>query len=164
MSASLEQLYQQVILDHSKARHGNQEFAADLASRRLSGTTMEDGVGSSHQINPTCGDEITVEVRFDPETGIEETRWDGRGCSISMASASVLTSLAEESDLESLARIQDAFRELMHSRGKLDADEELLGDAAAFQGVSRYPARIKCAMLAWTAFEDALRQARLTKD
>ncbi|WP_432396178.1 Fe-S cluster assembly sulfur transfer protein SufU [Pseudarthrobacter sp. L19] len=148
---SLDQLYQQIILEHAKERHGNgldtgAEFPAGAAS------------GQSHQLNPTCGDEITVRVSV-AGGKVSDLRWEGEGCSISMASASVLTDLAEELDTAELQRIIDSFREVLRSRGKVAADPEILGDAAAFEGVSRYAARVKCAMLAWVAAEDALGQA-----
>jgi nitrogen fixation NifU-like protein len=147
---SLDQLYQQIILEHSKARHGS-----GLAT---AGAPAGAGVGESHQLNPVCGDEITVRVSVDGGR-VSDLRWDGDGCSISMASASVLTDLAEGLDPEELHRIIDSFREVLRSRGKVPADPELLGDAAAFEGVSRYAARVKCAMLSWVAAEDALSQA-----
>ncbi len=151
--SDLEQLYQLVILDHAKQRHGNRPL--------IGGTGIEHAAafGSSHQINPTCGDEITVEAEIDPDTGALSVRWDGQGCSISMASASVLTEIAEDTGPAGFAAAESAFHALMHSRGQGEADEEVLGDAAAFQGVSRFPARIKCALLSWMALKDALAQA-----
>jgi nitrogen fixation NifU-like protein len=136
-------MYQQVILDHAREKHG---FGL-----------REDAAGSSHQINPTCGDEVTLHVHRAADGGVESISWEGQGCSISTASASVLADLAGGlSDVQAHERI-DAFRELMHSKGQLEGDEELLGDAVVLSGVSRYVARIKCAMLPWVAFEDALR-------
>jgi nitrogen fixation protein NifU and related proteins len=146
---SLDQLYQQIILDHSKARHGS-GLAAAAAPVGAS--------GQSHQLNPTCGDEITVRVSV-AGGKVSELRWDGDGCSISMASASVLTDLAEGMSTEELRIVIGNFRDVLRSRGKVPADPELLGDAAAFEGVSRYAARVKCAMLSWVAAEDALGQA-----
>ncbi|MHA7223721.1 Fe-S cluster assembly sulfur transfer protein SufU [Arthrobacter sp. RHLT1-20] len=147
---SLDQLYQQIILEHSKARHGS----------GLAGTAVPGGAssGQSHQLNPVCGDEITVRVSVAGGL-VSELRWDGDGCSISMASASVLTDLAEGLTAEELRTVIDSFREVLRSRGKVAADPEVLGDAAAFEGVARYAARVKCAMLSWVAAEDALGQA-----
>ena len=147
---SLDQLYQQIILDHSKARHGS-GLAATEAPAGAS-------TGQSHQLNPVCGDEVTL--RFAVEDGrIAQVSWDGAGCSISMASASVLTDLAEGMTVAELHEVIDSFREVLRSRGKVHADPELLGDAAAFEGVARYAARVKCAMISWVAAEDALNQA-----
>ena len=150
MSTQMQQLYQQVILDHSRSRIGNSA---------LLGAAAAGPHGSSHQINPTCGDEIELETELSGDGQIA-VRWTGDGCSISMASASVLSELAAESNVVRMLDIEAKFHELMHSRGTLEADEEILGDAAAFTGVSKFPARIKCALLSWVAFKDALNQAQ----
>ncbi|WP_406633258.1 Fe-S cluster assembly sulfur transfer protein SufU [Pseudarthrobacter quantipunctorum] len=147
---SLDQLYQQIILDHSKARHGS----------GLAGTDAPEGAttGQSHQLNPVCGDEVTLRVAV--ENGkVAQVSWDGAGCSISMASASVLSEMAEGMTVAELHKAIDSFREVLRSRGKVAADPDLLGDAAAFEGVARYAARVKCAMISWVAAEDALNQA-----
>lgn len=155
----LTQLYQQVILDHAKERSGAGALLAPAPDARPA------GYGSSHQVNPTCGDEITVEVGPSAAPGEEPHRWSGDGCSISMASASVASDLLTEHGRDRFAAsIAPAFHALMDSRGRGEPDEELLGDAAAFHGVSRFPGRIKCALLAWVAFEDALVQAETTKE
>ncbi|WP_019157451.1 Fe-S cluster assembly sulfur transfer protein SufU [Brevibacterium senegalense] len=151
----LTQLYQQVILDHSRERIGSGTLLAP-ADRPA-------GFGSSHQVNPTCGDEITVEVG--PGSGADAHRWEGAGCSISMAAASVASELLTDHGRDRFAaEIAPAFRTLMDSRGRGEPDEELLGDASAFHGVSKFPGRIKCALLAWVAFEDALAQTATTKE
>lgn len=147
---SLDQLYQQIILDHSKARHGS----------GLAGTAAPEGAstGQSHQLNPVCGDEVTLRLAVE-DGKVAQVSWDGAGCSISMASASVLTELAEGMTVAELHEVIDSFREVLRSRGKIHADPDLLGDAAAFEGVARYAARVKCAMISWVAAEDALNQA-----
>jgi nitrogen fixation protein NifU and related proteins len=147
---SLDQLYQQIILDHSKARHGS----------GLSERAAPDGAstGQSHQLNPVCGDEVTVRVAVDQGT-VSQVAWDGAGCSISMASASVLSEMAEGMSVDELREVIGSFRNVLRSRGKVQADPEVLGDAAAFEGVARYAARVKCAMISWVAAEDALNQA-----
>ncbi|MBT2484652.1 MULTISPECIES: Fe-S cluster assembly sulfur transfer protein SufU [unclassified Microbacterium] len=140
--SDLQNLYQELILDHSRTPHGyglREEIAAQ-----------------SHQINPTCGDEITLQVHRAPDGGVEAIAWEGHGCAISQASASLLAELAEGLSVEQLEVRIAAFREAMRSRGKIEPDQELLGDAAALGGVSKYVARVKCAMLAWVAAEDAL--------
>lgn len=154
MSTQMQQLYQQVILDQSRARIGNTELLRDAATSPH---------GYSHQVNPTCGDEIELETEL-REDGTIAVRWTGDGCSISMASASVLSELAAESSAAQMLEIEGAFHELMHSRGTMEADESILGDAAAFTGVSKFPARIKCALLAWMAFKDALNQAQAARE
>lgn len=141
----LEQLYQQIILDHAKERHG----------QGLRDPEAGDRAGESHQLNPVCGDEITVRTAL-RSGNITALSWEGNGCAISMASASILSTMAPGQSRDDTIALVDAFRELMRSRGKVEPDEEVLGDAAALAGVSRYPARVKCAMLAWVALEEAL--------
>ena len=149
--SGLEQLYQQIILDHSKHPHG---------------VGLEVGEETSHQRNPVCGDEITLALRWDTAgervTGIA---WEGAGCSISQASASLLATLAKESTddgepwtPDELSALIDEFREALRSRGTVPLDEERFGDAAALSGVSKFVARVKCAMLAWVAAEDLLQR------
>lgn len=150
----MQQLYQQVILDQSRARIGN----AALLGEDAAGPH-----GSSHQINPTCGDEIELEIELLDDDHLA-VRWRGDGCSISMASASVLSELSAEATVADMLEIESAFHELMHSRGTMDADEDILGDAAAFTGVSKFPARVKCALLSWMAFKDALNQAQTARE
>jgi nitrogen fixation NifU-like protein len=146
-SRELETLYQQVILDHAKEKHG--------FGLRSAGEGAGAAVGESHQINPTCGDEVTLRLHR-AESGGLSISWEGQGCSISTASASVLSDLVDDlSEAELRTRI-DAFRELMQSKGAVEGDEELLGDAVALGGVSRYVTRIKCAMLPWVALEHTL--------
>ena len=140
MSASLDSLYQQVILDHAKARHGDGE--------------LPDADAEHFERNPTCGDEITVRVRLEPGTDrIADLRWQGAGCSISMASASVLAQLAPGRTLAELDALVAEFREMMRSRGAGEPDDEVLGDAVVFHGVSKFVMRVKCGMLAWVAAE-----------
>lgn len=142
-SRELEGLYQQLILDHAREKHG---FGL-----------REGGAAESHQLNPTCGDEVTLRVHRAAAGGrVDGVSWEGQGCSISTASASLLAdAVVDLSDAELAERIT-AFRELMHSKGAIEGDEELLGDAVALAGVSKYVTRIKCAMLPWVALEDAL--------
>ena len=160
-SSELQQLYQQIILDHAKYRHG--------ASAEPFGVFDADGapglrLAESHQVNTTCGDEITVRVGVRagsvpaPAPVIEQFVWRGDGCSISMASASVLADTMTGLTVPDAEALVTTFRELLRSRGTIEPDEEVLGDAAAFAGVSKYPARVKCAMLPWVAFEAALMQ------
>jgi len=152
--SGLDSLYQELILDHSKQRVG---FGLQPDAEGA-------GVATSHQHNPICGDDITLRVRVEGDA-VREITWEGAGCAISQASASMLASLiAEDSGPDGLPRTEasalvDGFREALRSRGTKALDEETFSDAAALSGVSRYTARVKCAMLAWVAFEDALARA-----
>jgi len=154
--SELDALYQQLILDHAKARHG-----ADLADTPET-AAEQPGRGTSHQLNPVCGDEITLQLTVSRGV-VDGIHWHGDGCAISMASASVLSDLAQGLQPAALRGLIAHFREVMRSRGTVAADEDVLGDAAALSGVSKYPARVKCAMLSWVAAEDALSQATLEK-
>ncbi len=139
----LDQLYQQVILDHSRERHG--------------AGALKDPDGRSHQVNPTCGDEVTLGVRV-VDGRVAAIGWEGEGCSISQASISVMHDLVVGADLAAVARLEEDFDALMHSRGR-GVDEAVLDelqDGAAFEGVSKYPNRVKCALLGWMALKDAL--------
>lgn len=160
MSATaMEQLYQQVILDHSRMPNGRGFVDLDPAHE----------CGESHQINPTCGDEVTLRVELagsGQDRAVKQISWEGQGCSISQASLSVMTELTEGQSTAEVERLGGIFRELMNSRGKgLPQDqEESLGDATAFTGVSQYPARIKCALLGWAALRDAVVRAGVAGD
>ncbi|MDZ8200607.1 SUF system NifU family Fe-S cluster assembly protein [Microbacterium sp. SSW1-59] len=153
---SLESLYQELILDHSKRPKG----------KGIAEATDRSAV--SHQRNPICGDEVTLQVRLtDDGTAIRDITWDGAGCSISQASASMLVALVDEErelagtevGVEDARALIEKFREALRSRGSIPLDEETFGDAAALSGVSKYTARVKCAMLAWVALEDTLARA-----
>ena len=141
-------LYQELILEHSKrpVRFGLREpFEAEV-----------------HHINPTCGDEVTLRVHLSgagADTVVEDVSYDSVGCSISVASASIL---AEEITGETLAQAREtveAMRSMLTSKGEDPGDEERIGDGVALSGVAKYPARVKCALLSWMAFTDALHQA-----
>ena len=142
----LDQLYQQVILDHSRERHGH--------------GALTDPDATSHQVNPTCGDEVELGVRVQ-DGRVVAVGWEGDGCSISQASISIMHDLVDGADLATVARLEKDFDILMHSRGR-GVDEDVLDeleDGAAFEGVSKYPNRVKCALLGWMALKDALVKA-----
>jgi nitrogen fixation NifU-like protein len=144
-----ESLYQEIILDHYKRPHGRglrEPFDAE-----------------AHHVNPTCGDELTVRVALDDGT-VTDVSYDGQGCSISQASASVLHELVTGHTLDEARDIEATFLELMQGKGKVEPDEDVLGDAIAFAGVARYPARVKCALLSWMAFKDATAKALVSSD
>lgn len=140
----LDNLYQEVILDHYK----------NPQHKKLSPTYD----AQVHHINPSCGDEITLNITLSGET-VANVSWDGVGCSISQASVSILSDLVLGKTLAQAQEISDSFMALMQSKGTQTGDENLLEDAVALAGVSQYPARIKCALLGWMAFKDASVQA-----
>ena len=144
---NVESMYQEIILDHYKNPRGR--------------GVLEAPAGESHQVNPTCGDEVTVQVSTDA-TGHLHVGYEGQGCSISQASASVMAEMVDGLDPVDAERIRAAFLELMHSKGDADPDEDVLGDGIAFAGVAKYPARIKCALLPWMALQDAEAKAGIT--
>jgi nitrogen fixation NifU-like protein len=134
-------MYQEIILDHYKNPHGRglrDPFDAE-----------------SFQVNPTCGDEVTLRVKVD-DGKVADVSYDGQGCSISQASTSVMTDLVVGHTLEEAFTTMDAFVELMQGKGKIEPDEDVLEDGIAFAGVAKYPARVKCALLGWMAFKDAV--------
>jgi len=141
----LDNLYQEVILDHYK----------NPQNKKLSATYD----AQVHHVNPSCGDEIDLNVTI-KNGEVSAITWDGVGCSISQASVSVLTDLLIGKSISDAYRIFDEFVALMQSKGVVTGDENLLEDAVAFAGVSKYPARIKCALLGWMAFKDASVQAQ----
>lgn len=136
----LAALYQEIILDHYRSPHHaglREPYDAEV-----------------HHVNPTCGDEVTLRVRIDDGV-VTDVSYDAEGCSISQASASVLTDLVIGKPVEEALAVQEEFRALMQGRGQVSADEDVLEDAVAFAGVAKFPARIKCALLAWMAWKDA---------
>uniref|UniRef100_A0A5Q5BJM2 SUF system FeS assembly protein n=2 Tax=unclassified Mycobacterium TaxID=2642494 RepID=A0A5Q5BJM2_MYCSS len=142
----LEQIYQEVILDHYKHPHHRglrEPFGAEVK-----------------HVNPTCGDEVTLRVALsDDGDTVADVSYDGQGCSISQASTSVLTDLVIGESVGDALKTVAAFTEMVSSRGTIEGDEDVIGDGIAFAGVSKYPARVKCALLGWMAFKDAVAQA-----
>ena len=148
----LEQMYQEIILDHYRTPHGaglREPFDAE-----------------SFQINPTCGDEITLRVKLAGSTTghREDVSYETLGCSISQASASVLTDLVVGRSVTDSLKVLAAFQEMAQGRGQVEPDEDVLGDGVAFAGVARYPARVKCALLGWMAFKDAVVRGAETQE
>jgi len=144
----LESMYQEIILDHYRNPHHK---------------GLRDPFDSEvHHVNPVCGDEVTLRVTLkdvDGEPVVQDLSYDSLGCSISQASASVMSDLMIGRPVGEAMRISQVFLDLMKSRGADVPDEDVLEDAVAFAGVSKYPARIKCALLAWMAWKDATAQA-----
>ena len=149
----IESLYQEIILDHYRRPHHKglrEPFDAQV-----------------HHVNPLCGDEVTLRVALKDaggEPAVADVSYDALGCSISQASASVLADMVIGKTVREAMGINEAFLALMQSQGQAEPDEDLLGDAIAFEGVSKYPARIKCALLGWMAWKDATAQALAAVD
>ena len=141
----LDDLYQQLILDHYRNRRGRGR--------------IENASASVHEHNPVGGDECFLDILVE-DNRIVEIRADGDGCSISQAAASMLTEVVADKDLNEALEIVEHFRLMMH--GDADPDEDLLGDAIALEGVAKYPVRVKCALLSWLALRDAIASYRET--
>lgn len=145
----LEAMYQEVILDHYR--------------NPLHKGLREPFEGEAHHVNPTCGDEVTLRVHLDgggQDAVVADVSYDAMGCSISQASASVMSDLVIGKSVKEAMAVGEEFLTLMQSRGQdAEPDEDVLEDAIAFAGVSKYPARIKCALLAWMAWKDATARA-----
>jgi nitrogen fixation NifU-like protein len=157
---ALDQLYQQVILDHYREKHGGGLRGPAETPDRVAVADAGLVWAQSRQVNPLCGDEVTLRVAVEAATGtVRDVAWEGEGCSISQASTSVLHDLAVGVDAVRAREVVENFRALVRSRGAAEPDEDVLGDAVAFAGVGRHANRGKCAMLGWTAFEDALTRA-----
>jgi nitrogen fixation NifU-like protein len=145
----LESMYQEIILDHYKRPHHKglrDPFDAEV-----------------HHVNPTCGDEVTMRVKLDGET-VVDVSYEGQGCSISQASTSVMTDLVIGRTVPEALALSEEFLAMMQSKGQVEPDEDVLEDAVAFAGVSRFPARVKCALLSWMAMKDATAQATVASD
>jgi nitrogen fixation NifU-like protein len=144
----LDSLYQEVILDHYK--------------RPLNKSLKGIPTVQVHHVNTSCGDEVTLNLHSDG-TLVSEVSWDGVGCSISQASTSVVSDLIRGKTISEALTIIEAFQAMIQSKGTDSGDEELLGDGVAFAGVSKFPARVKCALLGWMAVKDAISQATAQK-
>jgi len=143
-ASNVDSLYQEIILDHYKHPHGaglRDPYEAEV-----------------HHVNPTCGDEITLRVHLDAGA-VADVSYDALGCSISQASASVLNDLLVGKSVDDALGVLDEFQTLMQGKGQVEPDEDVLEDGIAFAGVAQFPARVKCALLSWMAFKDAVLQA-----
>ena len=143
-SAEIAALYQEMILDHYR--------------RPRNKGTLENADASVEMKNPLCGDEISLQVAFNGD-GVGDVRFSGRGCSISLASASMMTQLVKGKGAEEIDELRKSFRQLMLGDASAINDAQL-GSLRALSGVSRFPARVKCALLAWNALESALAARR----
>jgi nitrogen fixation NifU-like protein len=140
MNNELEELYQQVILDHSKRPRNMGEIT--------------EGAVHVHGDNPSCGDEIHLHVKFGADGGVEDVKFTGQGCAISQASASVMTLKVKGKNRADTETMLHAFRDLVTT--EVSDPPKLLGDLRLLQGVRKFPQRVKCAMLAWRALEQAI--------
>jgi nitrogen fixation protein NifU and related proteins len=139
---SLDDLYKEVILDHYKNPRNKR--------------ALPEASVSLHKNNPLCGDEITIHAKFLDGT-VADVAFEGQGCSISQASASMLTEAVQGRTVKEATGLADEFRSMMEGRAEPDEDE--LGDLMALRGVVKYPVRIKCAVLGWDVLQDALAEA-----
>ncbi len=153
---NLDSLYQEIILDHYKNPHHKglrEPFEAEV-----------------HHVNPTCGDEVTMRVHLVPsgddpgQLTVDDVSYDAEGCSISQAATSVMTDLVIGKPLAQALAVHEEFLTLMQGRGAVEPDEEVLEDGIAFAGVAKFPARVKCALLAWMAWKDATSQILASDD
>jgi nitrogen fixation NifU-like protein len=144
----MEDLYQEIILDHYRNPQGKglrEPFEAEV-----------------HHVNPTCGDEIDLRVHVEERDGIPyvaDVSYAGQGCSISQASASVMYDSLAGKSLDEAMDVLGRFQQMVQSKGEDPGDEDTMGDAVAFAGVAKYPARVKCALLPWMAWKDAVVRA-----
>ena len=147
---NLDALYQEIILDHYKNPHHaglRNPYEAEV-----------------HHVNPSCGDEVTLRVHLAEDGTVADVSYDAEGCSISQASASVMTDLVIGKPLDQALATHEVFLELMQGKGKVEPDEDVLEDGIAFAGVAKFPARVKCALLSWMAFKDAALQSTTKED
>ena len=146
---SVEAMYQEIILDHYKAKHHaglREPYAAQVT-----------------HVNPSCGDEVLLRVALDGDT-VTDVSYEAVGCSISQASTSVMSDLVIGRTVDEALHLHEEFTEMMHSRGNHEPDEDVLEDGIAFLGVAQFPARVKCALLGWSAWKDAVAHALTNKE
>jgi len=141
----VEELYQEIILDHYRSKHHSglrEPYEAEV-----------------HHVNPTCGDEVSLRVHLVGDT-VSDVSYESMGCSISQASTSVMTDLVIGHDVTYGLGLYEEFLTMMQSKGQIEPDEDRLEDGVAFAGVAKFPARVKCALLGWSAFKDAVIRAQ----
>ena len=148
---NLESMYQEVILDHYK----NPQYAG----------LRDPYEAEVHHVNPSCGDELTLRVHLSEDgKNVEDVSYEAQGCSISQASTSVMAEEIKGLPLAEAMEKLGAFEEMITSRGTVEGDPEKIGDGVAFGGVAKFPARVKCALLGWKAFEAATQEALEKKE
>jgi nitrogen fixation NifU-like protein len=145
----MQQLYQEIILDHYRAKHHSglrDPYEAEV-----------------HHVNPSCGDEVTLRLHV-ANGVVSDVSYEGVGCSISQASTSVMADLVIGKPVDEAMQIHETFLTLMQGKGTVEPDEDVLEDGIAFAGVAKFPARVKCALLSWMAWKDATLSATTTKE
>lgn len=140
----VEEMYQELIRDHYRDKH-HSGLRAPFDAEVL-------------HVNPTCGDEVTLRVRLDGDR-VADVSYESLGCMISQASTSVMSDLVIGRPVADGLVLHEEFLAMMQSRGQIEPDEDRLEDGIAFAGVARFPARVKCALLGWSAFKDAVFRA-----
>ena len=141
---SMQSLYQDIILDHSRRPHRaglREPFDVEV-----------------HHVNPTCGDEVRLRVRLAGNC-LDDVSYEALGCSISIAGASVMADTVTGGTVDEAMTAYDDVLAMLHTRDGAEPDAERIGDAVAFAGVAKFPARVKCALLGWAAMRDAVLQA-----
>ena len=141
----VEDLYQEIILDHYRTKHHSglrEPYDAEVL-----------------HVNPTCGDEVRLRVHLDGDN-VTDVSYEALGCSISQASTSVMADLVIGRDVAYDLGLYEEFLTMMQNKGQIEPDEERLEDGIAFAGVAKFPARVKCALIGWSAFRDAVIRAR----
>ena len=141
----VEDLYQEIILDHYRTKHHSglrEPYDAEV-----------------RHVNPTCGDEVRLRVHLGGDT-VTDVSYEAMGCSISQASTSVMSDLVIGNDIAYDLDLYEEFLTMMQSKGQIEPDEERLEDGIAFAGVAKFPARVKCALIGWSAFRDAVLRAQ----
>lgn len=145
---SVESMYREIILDHYREKHHSglrDPYEAEVT-----------------HVNPSCGDEVLLRVHLSGDT-VADVSYDAVGCSISQASTSVMTDLVIGRTVDEGLAIARVFAEMLHGQGRVEPDEDVLEDGIAFAGVAQFPARVKCALLGWSAWKDAIARALSTQ-
>ncbi|MFC7374552.1 Fe-S cluster assembly sulfur transfer protein SufU [Brachybacterium sp. GCM10030267] len=149
MSTALNSLYTELVVEHDK--------------RPLHEGLREPFDAEVHHVNPTCGDEITLRLHLSGSgegQRIEDVSYDAIGCAMSRAAASIMADLLIGRTVAEMDPVREHFEAAMGSRGRIEGDEELIGDGVALLGAAKFPARVKCVLMPWKAYQAALVEAR----
>ena len=147
MSSPLNSLYTELVMEHDK--------------RPLHAGLREPFTAEVHHVNPTCGDEITLRLQLSGDASlIEDVSYEAIGCAMSRASASIMADLLIGRSTAEVEPVHEHMETVMRSRGRAEGDEELIGDGVALLGAAKFPARVKCVLMPWKAYQAALVEAR----